>query len=500
MTAKTKIVLYNPRGSTFLPYDGPPMAILMVASLLDLERYDIKILDWHYDNVLQRLAEECKDAAIFGVTTLTGYQIKGMIESTEIARKANPNIQIVCGGWHPTFMPEQTFQAPCVDYVVIGQGPRPFKELVEHLEQKLPLDDIPGLAFRTPDGIHINPPREIEPIDHFPPIPYHLLEDPSKFLVSTKFGNRVAYLLSSQGCPHACGFCSESSFYKRRWTVLPLDIIRAQIIEYKEKYNIDGVILSDSNFFANEKRVADFCRMIMELGVKWGGVAARPDSLSRYREETWQLMKDSGLGGVFIGTESANNDTLKRMNKECTIEHTIKAIQMAKKYDLWIEVPFIIGIPGSDIEEDFRINMKFVNDHRHEASQFHMFMYTPFPGTMLIKEAVKLGYVMPDKLEGWIDYALHTEGLIPWVPAKWAGITDQLAVYFQFLAGNPPKVIKQMLPKALQPPALLLERLFYHLSAFRIRHAFMRFPIEYKLMKFVVHHRDRLFGKKNLIY
>ena len=29
---------------------------------------------------------------------------------------------------------------------------------------------------------------------------------------------------------------------------------------------------------------------------------------------------------------------------------------------------------------------------------------------------------------------------------------------------------------------------------------FMRFPIEYKLMKFVVHHRDRLFGKKNLIY
>ena len=61
MTAKTKIVLYNPRGSTFLPYDGPPMAILMVASLLDLERYDIKILDWHYDNVLQRLAEEGLD-------------------------------------------------------------------------------------------------------------------------------------------------------------------------------------------------------------------------------------------------------------------------------------------------------------------------------------------------------------------------------------------------------------------------------------------------------
>ena len=500
MTAKQKIVLYNPRGSTYLPYDGPPMAILVVASLLELEKYDIKILDWHYPDIEKRIAEECKDAAIFGVSCLTGYQIKGMLESTVIAKQANPTIQVVCGGWHPTFMPEQTFQAQDVDFVVIGQGPRTFKELVEHLAEGKSLEDIKGLAYRTPNGIRINPPREIEPICNFPPIPYQLLEHPEHFLVSTKFGNRVVYLLSSQGCPHACGFCSESSFYKRRWSAVPADVVRAQILEFKEKYKIDGIILSDSNFFVNERRVAEFCKMIIDLGVKWGGAAARPDSLSRYSEETWKLMKESGLGGVFIGTESANNETLKLMNKECTIEHTVKAIQMAKKHGLWIEVPFIIGIPGSDIEKDFQINMKFVNDHRDEVSQFHMFMYTPYPGTMLIKEAQKLGYVVPEKLEGWIDYGLHAEGIIPWVPKKWAGITYQLAVYFQFLAGNPRKVIKQVVPKALQPLALLAERVFYHLSDFRVRHAFMRFPVEYWVMRFVVRYRNLLFGKKNLLY
>jgi len=497
---KKKVVLYNPRASMILPYDGPPIAILMVASLLDEKEYDIKILDWHYDNIEKRIAEECKDAFIFGVTCLTGYQIKGMLEASRIAKQVNPNIKIVCGGWHPTFMPEQIFQSKDIDYVVIGQGPRVFKQLVENLEHKKPIDKIPGLGWRTDKYIKVNPPAEIEPISNFPSIPYHLLENPENFLVSTKFGERVAYLLSSQGCPYACAFCSESSFYKRKWTYISNEIIKKQILDFKKKYNIDGVIMSDSNFFVNEQRVAEFCKMIISLGVKWGGVAARPDSLARYSEETWKLMKESGLGGVFIGTESANNNTLKLMNKQCTIEDTIKAIKMAKKYGIWIEVPFIIGIPGSDIKEDFKINMKFVNDHRDEVSEFHMFIYTPYPGTALLKEAAKLGYKLPKKLEGWIDYGLHAEGIIPWVPRKWAGITDQLSVYFQFISGNPKKVIKQIIPKVFQPFALFFERIVYLLSDFRVRHSFFSIPIEYKVIKFVIKYRDKIFGKKNILY
>ena len=70
MTAKQKIVLHNPRGSTYLPYDGPPMAILVVASLLEPEKYDIKILDWHYPEINKRIAEECKLDAVSVLTPM----------------------------------------------------------------------------------------------------------------------------------------------------------------------------------------------------------------------------------------------------------------------------------------------------------------------------------------------------------------------------------------------------------------------------------------------
>ncbi|MFH1476702.1 MAG: radical SAM protein [Verrucomicrobiota bacterium] len=497
---KTKIVMYNPRGSLILPYDGPPMAILMAACLLDKSKQDIKIIDWHYHDYQERILQECRDAIIFGVTCLTGYQIKGMLESVELAKRANPKIKVVCGGWHPTYMPAQVLQSQFIDYVVIGQGPRTFKNLIEQVENdKLP-ESVQGVAYRQGTEIKINPPGEIEPLSNFPLIPYGLLDNPGDFLVSTKYGNRVAYLLSSQGCPGNCGFCSESSFYKRKWSYISNAAIKSQITEFKDKYNIDGIIMSDSNFFVNERRVAEFCEMIIEMGVKWGSVAARPDSMARYSDATWRLMRDSGLDGIFIGTESANNDTLKLMNKQCVIEDTIKALEMGKKYNIRMEVPFIIGIPGSDIEKDFKINMQFFRDHRKDAAQFHMFIYTPFPGTALMAKAKELGYKPPEKLEGWINYGLHAEGIIPWIPKKWAPITDQLSVYFQFLAGNSVKIINTAVPKPLRWPALQVEKIICKLSNFRITHLFFRIPLEYKIIKFVIKYRNKIFKRSKLVY
>lgn len=497
--SKTKIVMFNPLGSPTMAYDGPPLSILMAASLLDTARYDIKIIDWHYPDHLERIAAECRDALVFGATCLSGYQIKGMLESVEIARHVNPGIKIVCGGWHASFMPEQILQSPFIDYAVIGQGQLTFKRLVECLESGAAPDGLTGLAFRVDGGVQANPPGPVESLADLPPVPYHLLERPEDFLTASKFGQKGAYIFTSQGCPGQCGFCSEAAFHKRKWTYLPTETVRAQIREFKSKYGIDSVIIPDSNFFVSERRTREFCRMISEEGVKWGALSGRPDTMARFSEETWQAMKAAKLDGFFIGTESVNDRTLALMNKQCTVADTVKVIEMAHKYGLNIQIPFIIGVPGADIEEDFRINMEFVMKYRDVVDQFHMFMYTPFPGTGLLPKAIALGYRVPERLEGWIDYGLHAEGILPWVPKKWPGITDQLAVYFQFLCGNPVKIIKSAVPGPLQAPALALERVMRGLCDFRVRHSFFRFPLEYKAMKLVVKHRRKIFRKSKLV-
>jgi len=485
-----KIVLFNPLASETMPYDGPPMALLMVASTL--QEHDVKIIDWHYDKYWETLEEEWRDADVFGVTALTGYQIKDMMKSVRLARKVNPDLLIVVGGWHATFCPEQILDLPEVDVVVMGQGPDVFKKVI--------IGDRSGngLAYREGDKIVIRQPDPPRPLNDFPPLPYHLIDN-EQFLTSTKFGNRVAYLLNSQGCPFACGFCSEAAFYKRKWTARPVEETVKEALWFKEKYGIDGIILSDSNFLVGEKRIQEFCKLMIGTGLAWGGTGARPDLMSRFSDETWELLRESNCGGIFIGTESANNETLRIMNKQCVIEQTITCIQMGKKHGVYIECPFIIGFPGTDIERDLDINLQFINDHMDEASQYHMFIYTPFPGTALLAESIKHGYKPPDKLEGWIDYALHTQGILPWVPDRYALLTSQLSVYFHFLSGNVAKVIKVVLPPWLQWPALLVERTITAMARFRIRHRFFSFPIEYKVMDFLVRNRQK-FIKKKLVY
>lgn len=499
---RPKIVMFNPQASPKMPYDGPPMSILSAVSLVDPARYDIRVLDWHYENVEKRLADECRDAMVFGVTCMTGYQIGRMLEAVKIARAANPGIRVVCGGWHPTLLPEQTLRHELIDFVVIGQGPWAFRALVDCIRDGRAPAGIPGVGYKDGGREVIQPPQCIENINQFPSMPYHLLDRYEDFLVSTSFAKKAAYLLTSQGCPFDCGFCAEAAFYHRKWTGRPVEWIIDLVRELKAKYGIDGVVIADSNFFVNEKRVADFCRGMIPLKIKWGGTSSRSDQLARYSDETWRLMAESGLHDIFLGVESASNETLQVMNKGNTIEDTLIVLPKAKQYGIRMQCSFVIGSPGVDIRKDFETDMAFINDIRKKglAAQFHMFSFTPYPGVPFLEPAARLGYQQPTTLDGWGKYELHADDIVPWIPRMYSRITDQLSIYFMFLAGNAREVVKTVAPPRLLPLALLAERILYHLSAFRVNRSFFRLPIEYKIIKFILMRRSAFFGDKKLVF
>jgi radical SAM superfamily enzyme YgiQ (UPF0313 family) len=499
--ARPKIVMFNPRASLKMPYDGPPMSILAAVSMIDLNDYHVVVIDWHYKDFKERLERECADAMVFGVTCMTGFQIGRMLEAAAIAKHANSRIKVVCGGWHPTLMPEQTLGHALIDFIVCGQGPWSFKALVECIRKNELPDKVPGVGYKKDGRLLINERPPIENINNFPPLPYQLLDHYEDFLAETSFAKRAAYILTSQGCPSNCNFCTEAAFHHRHWTARPVDWVIAMIKDFKEKYNIDGVIVADSNFYVNEKRVAEFCRAMIPLGLKWGGTSSRSDQLARYSDETWDLMQASGLHDIFLGVESASNETLKVMNKGNTIENTLAVLPKAKQHGIRIQCAFVIGVPGVDIQKDFEIDMKFINAMRKQGlvSQFHMFSFTPYPGVPFLKDALLLGYKQPTTLDGWGQYDLHAD-VAPWIPPKYPHITDQLSVYFMFIAGHTQKVVKAVVPPKLRPLALLGERILYHLFSFRVTHSFFRCPVEFKVIKFVLLHRDRFFGNRKLVF
>ncbi|MDO9541136.1 MAG: radical SAM protein, partial [Kiritimatiellia bacterium] len=345
------------------------------------------------------------------------------------------------------------------------------------------------------------PERPREDINNFPAYPYHLLENFETFLVTTSFAKKALYYLTSEGCTGKCKFCGEESLYHRRWHSLAVDRVIAEIRALQNRYHFDGVAIADSNFYVNQQRVIEFCEKIKPLNLKWGGTSGRPDQLRKYQDSTFAMMKDSGLHDLFLGVESSDNNTLALMAKGTTVEDTIEVIPRLRRHGIRVQCSFIIGVPGVDVRKDLKSTMAFINRLRRtgNVAQFHLFVYTPLPGTGFLADAVRLGYKVPKKLEEWCHYEFHAH-TTPWIPKKYAEITDACSIYFMFLAGHTHTIVRSVLPRGTQWMGIIAERMMFLVSLLRVSTCCFAFPIEYRIIKWILLHKDRFFGNKKLMF
>ena len=91
-----------------------------------------------------------------GYPYLTGPMIFGAIEIATAAKKLNPELPVIFGGWHPSLLPERTYE-PFVDMVVRGQGDSTLVEVAEALAEKRSLGGIAGLSWKRNGAQGQNP-------------------------------------------------------------------------------------------------------------------------------------------------------------------------------------------------------------------------------------------------------------------------------------------------------------------------------------------------------
>ena len=62
--------------------------------------------------------------------------------------KKHFNIPVVIGGTTPTVSPQIIIENPNIDYLIQGEGEVAFKELINALENKSPVSDVPNLWYK----------------------------------------------------------------------------------------------------------------------------------------------------------------------------------------------------------------------------------------------------------------------------------------------------------------------------------------------------------------
>ncbi|CAN5210194.1 hypothetical protein BH23CHL1_BH23CHL1_01700 [soil metagenome] len=419
------LILYNPQ-STASGKRVLPMSLLAVGAALE-GVHDYMIVDGNLiPDPVAAIDHSIREtgADILAVTVMPGPQISHAVPQCRELKGMHPDLTIVWGGYFPTQHYDVCLRAEYVDYVVRGHGEIVFKALIDALRNGTDPTCIQGLAFRRPETGEITS-NDMAPIPHpnrLPDFPYHRIDVPS-YVRPTFLGKRTLAHHSSYGCPFHCNFCAVVNMVGGRWMAQSSERTAGVARSFVDQWGVDAVEFYDNNFFVHEKRTADFAERIMDLNLSWWG-EGRIDTLLKYSDRSWELMRDSGLKMVFLGAESGSDETLLLMNKGGTAstEKTLEIARKMKHYGVVPEFSFVLGNPP-DPEADVHGTMEFIRKVKrvNPDVEIILYMYTPVPlAGELYDQAKARGFKFPETLEAWIDpewqdFLQRRSAQVPWM-------------------------------------------------------------------------------------
>ncbi len=482
------IILYNPpSNATRKPI--LPMSLLALGSLLEGE-HDYRIVDGNLErdplDTLDRAIRETS-AEVLGVTVMPGPQLSHAVPLCRELRARHPHLTIVWGGYFPTQHSDVCLR-DVVDVVVRGHGEVAFKTYLDVRRRGGDPRGIAGVAYRD-ESTGAVVAAGLPPIPHpdrLPDFPYHRV-DLSRYIRSTFLGRRTLPHHSSYGCPFFCNFCAVVNMVNGRWLAQSAERTAAIVRRLVEGWGIDAVEFYDNNFFVHEARTAEFAERILPLNLSWWG-EARIDTLLRYSERTWSLLRASGLKMVFLGAESGSDETLRRMNKGGTAstEKTLAIAEKLRRYGIVPEFSFVLGNPP-DPEADVRQTIEFIRRVKqcNPSAEIILYMYTPVPlAGDLYEQARARGFRFPETLDEWIsptwqEFAQRRSAHVPW-------LRDPLRASVH----NFERVLNAYYPTGTNPRLRGVWRWGLRaLSAWRYHLRVYAFPVELRLAHRLIHYQ-----------
>jgi len=338
----------------------PPLGMLYVASVLEKNNYNVKLIDLRDDFNLKRIPK----ADIYGVA---GH-VTEVKELREIGEYLKGKGMSIIGGAHATHMPHD-FKG-YYDTILRGDGE---------------ISILPVIENRLNGVINGETVKEIDKI----PFPArHLL--PKERIVSrdaigghgySDYAPRATIMITSRGCPFKCAFCSN---IRQPIRFHSPSYVREEITHLYKKYNIHNFNFMDDHFTISKKRLKALNDEMadMSFGFKCMG---RPDSID---DETARILCELGCREMQIGVESADEKVLKLMNKKISIEQTKKAIRILKYYGIKVKIFLIAGLPG-ETWESIELTKQFIIDTQPAKCPPTLFM--PFPNCDIWKNPEKYG-------------------------------------------------------------------------------------------------------------
>jgi len=332
----------------------------------------------------------------------------GIKQSATIANNIKskfPNIKVFGGGPNVDLF-ESTIikEFPVFDAIVFAEGELALPLLSDWAENNKykSLHDIPSIIFKEGDKYYSNNVMRIEDLNV---LPYPTYNSDIYLNIANNQKMRIFCFDESRGCPMGCAFCPDRHKYQRKRFEKTGKRCVEELKYLQEKYGVSYFRYSGSN--TSIKLLNDIADNILSSNLKIRYSIF--SSASNMKEEIIAKLAKSGLFGIFIGLESANQKQLKEgLGKPIKLSHMEKTISACKAHNIFISMSVIYPAPFSN-EEIFQQNVDFIinNLKDYDKCSVPIFPAGLYPNSGWFDENEQFGFeiIKPTK-EDYVREAL----------------------------------------------------------------------------------------------
>lgn len=407
-----RILFYHPTSRSD-GYPEPPLGLgylMSIAKKLDFE-YDLYDEDHHRKFILldDVLAERAPD--VLAISFMTP-QISDAKKAIEHIKNKIPSIRIIAGGAHATALPHETLkEIEQVDFLCKGEGELVFSDFLHYLKDQMPLESIAGLHYRRNGEIVSNEPREL--------IGEQMLEEYSidweKLFHYGPYRQKLSYrdeihpvfpVITARGCPFSCTFCDEGNIWQRKVRMRSIENVAGEIRYLIDTYKSRIFNILDDTFTLKKARLLEFCSQVSSLNIRFR-ITARVNTID---EEILSALKGAGCELIAYGVESGDDEVLKGMKKQQTVEQIENAFRLTRQAGIYSFALCMVG----NLNEDYRAVKKTCDlIKRIRPDLFSCAIMIPYPGSENYRICEKNGWILNHDWQQWVPSLLKTDNYRP---------------------------------------------------------------------------------------
>jgi anaerobic magnesium-protoporphyrin IX monomethyl ester cyclase len=357
-----------------------PLGVYYLASYVRQGGHEVRVIDGEaqemaVSDIVRKVLEYKPD--IIGISSTT-VAFQRALETAREIKTHIPEVPVVIGGPHVTAVGEEVLNYPEIDFAILGEGEETLKDLLDTLAGCGSVSLIKGLAYRNGTMPTINASRPfIGNLDSIPFPAYDLIADFRLYNPPPTNYKRlpVANVVTSRGCPNQCTFCGHSAFGRTLRQRSP-ENIAGEIALLYHRYHVREIAFVDDTFTIHPERIFDLFHILNSMNISFPWTCM--SRINTVNFETLKFMKDHGCWHISFGIESGDEEILRLIKKNISLEETKKVVNWCHQLGIRTKGFFIIGNPGetmATIEKTIQLALSLPLD------DVVVTLNTPFPGT-----------------------------------------------------------------------------------------------------------------------